>query len=75
MKDTIISKALKEDDVERLYELVDQFKEEGEDDIAAELAAIAHRIENDEWAYDRMKDLESECDWNEINIPEEEVYL
>lgn len=50
--------ALKEDDAEKLYHLAAQFKEEGDDENAASLLAIARKIEKDEWAYDEAKDNE-----------------
>lgn len=51
-----VDKALQESDSEKLFQLAELFKEEGDDEEAEVLLATAKRIERDEWAYDEFKE-------------------
>jgi hypothetical protein len=51
-----INQALVEADSEKLYILADIIKGEGDDEEAERLLAIANRINDEEWAFDRERD-------------------
>ena len=47
-----IDLALETRDAEALYQLAEEVKEQGEDELAETLLASAKRIENEDWSYD-----------------------
>jgi hypothetical protein len=47
-----IAKAMETSDSEALYQLAGLEKEEGNDEVAAELIRVARMIDNADWAYD-----------------------
>ena len=51
-----IAKAMETSDSEALYQLAGLEKEEGNDEVAAELIRVARMIDKADWAYDNAID-------------------
>ena len=55
-QDQMIMDAIAERDSEKLFQLADIVKEQGDDEVAETLLKQAKDIERDDWAYDEFKD-------------------